>query len=668
MMVAITDPKKGDTILDPACGTAGFLISSYKHVLKANTDENGNCTLSADDRRYINNGYSGYDISPDMVRLSRVNMYLHRFARPQIYEYDTLSSLDRWDEQFDVIMANPPFMTPKGGINPHNRYRVQAKRAEVLFVDYIAEHLNPNGRAAIIVPEGIVFQQTANAYKQLRKYLVDDNLLYAVVSMPAGVFNPYSGVKTSILFIDKALAKNTDKILFIKMTNYGYDLGAQRREIKNNDIPKIIELMHGYKESLVVGEEYELTDTEQGYANLANKIAVASQDYILVGDRYKTMDNSKSTYSMVKIGDAFVTSSGGTPKSTVREYYLNGSIPWLKSGEVVNGFIYNTEEMITEQGLKNSSAKLFPINTVVIAMYGATVGQVGVLKIQSTTNQAICGILPNDKVKPEYLYYLLISKREHLVSLSTGGAQPNISQTIIKNMQIPLPPLEFQDQIVSVINHYQKIINGAREIVDNYSPAVKIDPNWQMVKVEDVLEFVSGVTLSVGECESEDGVPIITIADVSEQGHLKLDNIRKVKTEKNVNKPQKGDLLFNWRNGSKHLVGKTALFDLDGEYLFASFLLGLRPDTDIILSKFLWILLNQYRVEGKYMQFMRQNVNGLFNREELKDVLIPLPPLEVQKQLVAQIDEELQIVEQNKRLINIFEQKITNKIDEIWGK
>ncbi|MGB4590472.1 MAG: N-6 DNA methylase, partial [Clostridiaceae bacterium] len=138
MMVEIVDPKKTDTILDPACGTAGFLISSYKHIREKNRDKDGNSTLSADDRKSMAENFAGYDISPDMVRLSRVNMYLHKFAKPKIYEYDTLTSLDRWDENFDIILANPPFMTPKGGIIPHNRYRVKAKRSEVLFIDYIA--------------------------------------------------------------------------------------------------------------------------------------------------------------------------------------------------------------------------------------------------------------------------------------------------------------------------------------------------------------------------------------------------------------------------------------------------------------------------------------------------------------------------------------------------
>ena len=182
--------------------------------------------------------FCGYDISPDMVRLSRVNLYLHGFANPRIHEYDTLTSEERWDERYDVILANPPFMTPKGGIRPHNRFSIKAKRSEVLFVDYIAEHLNVNGRAGIIVPEGIIFQ-SQNAYKKLRKMLVE-NYLWCVVSLPAGCFNPYSGVKTSILLLDKSLAKRTDEILFVKLENDGFDLGAQRRPNGKNDLPEAL--------------------------------------------------------------------------------------------------------------------------------------------------------------------------------------------------------------------------------------------------------------------------------------------------------------------------------------------------------------------------------------------------------------------------------------------
>src|SRR5574344_115604 len=251
-IVDVVNPTKDDTILDPACGTAGFLISAYKHILK--TAENSDNVLTPTEMKTLTENIQGYDISPDMQKLALVNMYLHQFKEPKIYEYDTLTSLDKWDNYFDVILANPPFMTPKGGIQPHNKFGVKANRSEVLFVDYIMEHINSNGKAGVIVPEGIVFQ-SANAYKELRKKLVDENYLYAVVSLPSGIFQPYSGVKTSILLMDKQLAKRTDKILFVERKNDGYDLGAQRREIDKNDLPKALELIQKWQKTITCHSE-----------------------------------------------------------------------------------------------------------------------------------------------------------------------------------------------------------------------------------------------------------------------------------------------------------------------------------------------------------------------------------------------------------------------------
>ena len=175
-MVQVVNPKKGETILDPACGTAGFLISAYRYILNQNSTNgsqgyaNGWSSqgdkLTADEKKALMDNFHGYDISPDMVRLSRANLYLHGFQQPKIEEYDTLTSEEKWGEMADVILANPPFMSPKGGIRPHKKFMVESSRSEVLFVDYIAEHLTANGRAAVIVPEGIIFQ-SGNAYKQL---------------------------------------------------------------------------------------------------------------------------------------------------------------------------------------------------------------------------------------------------------------------------------------------------------------------------------------------------------------------------------------------------------------------------------------------------------------------------------------------------------------------
>lgn len=478
------NPQKNETVLDPACGTAGFLLSAYKHILKQNTEKRQGDKLTPDQRKKLATNFVGYDISPDMVRLSLANMYLHGFATPQIHEYDSLSSEDRWNETFDVILANPPFMTPKGGIRPHKKFGVQANKAEVLFTDYIAEHLNNNGRACIVVPNGIV-ATTQTAYKQLRKMLVTDCLI-AVISLPAGVFQPYSGVKTSVLILDKRLAKKSQYILFLKVENDGFDLGAQRREIDKNDLPLALQTLEKYKECLASEKAFE--ELPSLATLVAKETVLANKDIGLSSERYFETQKAQTEFEMVKIGDVFKTSSGGTPFRNKSEYYENGTIPWLKSGEVAQGYIYHAEEFITEEGLKNSSAKLFPINSVLVAMYGATAGQVGILKFKATTNQAVCAIYPNEKVIPEYLYWVLKQQTQAFVELSTGGGQPNISQQIIKDFEIPLPPLEKQQQIVSEIESYQSEIEGLKSEIKNKEQKIKskIDEVWGVTEIADV--------------------------------------------------------------------------------------------------------------------------------------------------------------------------------------
>ena len=312
-MVEVLAPQKGETILDPACGTAGFLISAYKHIMRrhdpsdpSNRSDRSVKPLTPDEKGRLAKNFKGYDISPDMVRLSLVNLYLHGFTDPHIYEYDSLTSEERWNEFADVILANPPFMSPKGGIKPHKRFSIQAKRSEVLFVDYMAEHLTPTGRAAIIVPEGIIFQ-SQTAYKELRKLLVENSLV-AVVSLPAGCFNPYSGVKTSILILDKSLAKQSDTIAFFKAEADGFGLGAQRRAIEKNDLPQVQAELAEYLNHLRTGHDMDclppITDIpfDTGLVVPKEKLA-ANGDYNLSGERYREGVAELHSFPMRPLGE-----------------------------------------------------------------------------------------------------------------------------------------------------------------------------------------------------------------------------------------------------------------------------------------------------------------------------------------------------------------------------
>lgn len=667
-IVDIVKPTKTDTILDPACGTAGFLISAYKFIQKFVQDSNQQ--LTPQERTTLTENIQGYDISPDMVKLALVNMYLHKFKDPKIYEYDTLTQDTRWDNYFDCILANPPFMTPKGGIKPHNKFGVKANRSEVLFVDYIMEHLNSTGRAGVIVPEGIVFQ-SANAYKELRKKLVDENYLYAVVSLPSGIFQPYSGVKTTILLLDRQLAKKTDKVLFVEIQNDGFDLGAQRRETPDkNDLPKALEFIHQWQNSINTQTKFT---TESKLVTVVEKSKLAeNEEYNLTASRYKVVqDFSNCKWDIVKVGDICETTSGGTPLKSREDFYYPQEIPWINSGEVRNGEIYQANKYISRIGLEKSSAKIVPANSVLVAMYGATAGQVGLLKIEASTNQAICSILPNERFNPKFLYYVLSSKTNDLIEMSVGGAQPNISQGIIKNIQIPLPPLEVQEEIVKELNGYQAVIDGAKKVTESYLPSFPTRDNWQQVKLGELYNISYGVTVAIPENMDDNGIKIISTAETTIDGYLDYSKIRKVKCldkyQQHILKPN--TLLFNWRNAPKH-VGKTVIFEeTDEKYICASFLLPMENiASERVINKWAWYEINRLRRLGYFMQNSRQAVNQTnFNGALLADTKIYLPSIEEQEEMMNAMSQEEKAIEECKKLIKLHQEKINTKIQSIWG-
>lgn len=650
-MVEILDPKKGDTIADPACGTAGFLISSYKHILKQNTKNSLGDLLTPDERTKLMTQFTGYDISPDMVRLSLVNMYLHGFPNPNIQEYDTLTSEEKWDEYFDIILANPPFMTPKGGIRPHNRFSVQANKAEVLFTDYIAEHINPvSGKAAIVVPNGIV-ATTNKAYKELRKLLVNESLL-AVISLPAGVFQPYSGVKTSVLILDKRLAKKTDKILFLKINNDGFDLGAQRRLIDKNDLPKALETIQNYRDSISKGEEY-IFDWEN--ISLTEKTRILeSNDISLSAERYFEKAKISTDYPVKQLKDLIQIQSGfafnskqfneynGFPLIRIRDIKTN-STKTFYTGD------YN-EDFIVENG------------DLIIGMDGEfnhTIWNGG----QALLNQRVCRIINYKDCLKNYISYVLTKPLKKIEDDTIAVTVKHISVRQILNIEIPLPPLEIQKEIVAEIEGYQKIIDGAKQVVENYKPTIKINPDWEMVELGEICKPEYGFT----ETAKETGdVRFIRITDIDSNGKLKNTDLKFVDLNKEAKRSvvKAGDLLVA-RTGATY--GKTMIFEEVYPAVFASFLIRLNFEQSKILNKFYWCFAQSQDYINQASKLVTGGGQPQFNGNAIVKIQIPLPPLETQEQIISAIEEEQKIVDANKKLIEIFEQKIKDRIDEVWG-
>ncbi len=251
LMCELVSPKIGETIGDPACGTGGFLLGAYQHILTTHTSKNhmtkdedgferGFGDKLTDQRLWTDlreKTFFGYDFDTTMVRIGLMNLMLHGITYPNIERVDTLSKKYNEDNQYDVVLANPPF---KGSIDAgdiNENLSLKTKKTELLFVNRIINSLKIGGRATVIVPDGVLFG-SSNAHKSLRKMLIEDCELQGVVSMPSGVFKPYAGVSTAIVVFVKG--GTTERVWFYDMQADGYSLDDKRDRIEVNDLPDIV--------------------------------------------------------------------------------------------------------------------------------------------------------------------------------------------------------------------------------------------------------------------------------------------------------------------------------------------------------------------------------------------------------------------------------------------
>jgi type I restriction enzyme M protein len=653
-IVSIVDPKKNESILDPACGTAGFLISAYKHIVRANTNAKGTVKLTPEEKGRLARNIKGYDISPDMVRLSLVNLYLHGFPLPQITEYDTLTQEDKWNELADVILANPPFMSPKGGIKPHKRFSIDAKRSEVLFVDYMAEHLTANGRAGIIVPEGIIFQ-SQGAYKDLRKMLVKNSLV-AVISLPAGCFNPYSGVKTSILILDKALAKQSDTIGFFKVENDGFGLGAQRRAMDGSDLPQVKAEIDAYFHALRSRKPIDGLNPSCGLIVPKEKIS-ENGDYNLSGERYRVGASANHSFPLVFLGETglFRVESGGTPKSEVEEYW-NGGIPWatlvdLPATDFISE-ISTTKRTISKKGLKESSAKMIPANSVIVSTR-ATIGRIAINRVPIATNQGFKNVVIEDfeRAVPEYVALALTRLVPTMQAWATGGTFAEISKSKFCELQIPLPPLEVQTEIVAEIDGYQKVIDGARAVLDNYRPHIPIHPDWPKRELGTLAENLDSRRVPITKGDRKEGpFPYYGASGI-------VDYVADYLFDE--------DILLISEDGANLLARSTPIsFSVSGKCWVnnhAHILKFANPAT----QKFVEVHLNAISIE----EFVNGAAQPKLTQQALNSILIPIPDdVSIQKSIVAEIEAEQALVAANRELIDRFEKKIQATLARVWGE
>jgi type I restriction enzyme M protein len=667
-MVEVVRPRVGETVLDPACGTGGFLISAYKHMRAAA----GRMTPAKLEK--LHKSIEGYDISPDMVRLSRVNMYLHQFPQPAVYEYDTLSDESRWAAKADVILANPPFMTPKGGIRPHKKFGVKANRSEVLFVDYFMEHLTAEGRAAVIVPEGIIFQ-SAGAYVNLRKLLLN-GYLWAVASLPAGLFNPYSGVKTSILFMDRKVAALGGPVLFAKVEADGFDLGAQRRANGVGDLPAALELLlsahdkltQGAVPSDLHGRLFEKTAID--HLAVPREMILAEGDNSLSMERYRPQEKrGKQKWPMVKLGDVCEFLSGGTPSKNDPNNW-NGDIPWVSPKDMKALIINDSIDHISKNGIKNSATRFVPPRTILIVVRSGILAHslpIAMTGSPVAFNQDIRALITSKKVLPEYVLAVLAGNEKKILQsgIKRGGTVHSFQSGYLEKLELPLPPLSVQEEIVAEISRYQAVIDGARAVVDNWQPSFAVDPEWPVVKMENVCEINPESGLPEELFNSE----YFTYIDISsvENGNGIIAPGAPIKAQDAPSRARRiirdGDVLLS--TVRPNLKAFAIVRGLPNKRLASTGFAVLRPKRSI-LSETIFTFLLSDDIQAQMIGRMGKGAYPSINQSDVAALRIPLPPLSVQKEIVARIEAERELVRSNEKLIELMKQHIEETIARVW--
>ena len=361
-----------------------------------------------------------------------------------------------------------------------------------------------------------------------------------------------------------------------------------------------------------------------------------------------------------KLGDLTTTTSGGTPKRNEKSYW-GGNIGWLKSGELNDGYITSVEEYITNEGLIKSSAKLFPKGTLLIAMYGATVGKLGILEIETTTNQAICGIL-NDKNKFEtfFMFYYFRKIREKMIEDSFGGAQPNLSQTYIKDLDIPLPPLEEQKRIVAKLNilfaKIDKAIALHQKNIDEANVFMASVLNDVFVELEEKYEKkeLSALVSKLGD--GLHGTPkyndngeyyFINGANVKDNKIIFNQNTKKVNEEEyNKYKKELNDrTIFVSINGT---IGNVGLYNNE------KCILGKSACYFNLLENIDKIYITYVLKNGDFQEYIEENSTGAtiknVSLKTMRAYRLPLPPLKTQQKVVSYLDEISQKMEKIKQI------------------
>lgn len=668
-MVRLVNPQIGETVYDPFCGTGGFLIESFRYIY------NNMARTEANLRTLRESTVYGNEIT-NTARITKMNMILAGDGHSNIEMKDSLANpidgaTTYTDEKgvvhhngFDIVLANMPYSqkTKHGSL-----YDLPSTNGDSICVQHCMKAINnaaENGRMALVVPEGFLFRKDLS---KTREYLLDHCQLQSIISLPQGVFLPYTGVKTDIIYatnVNKKVKTSGKKknFWYFDVKSDGYTLDNHRRKLEtSSDLAKY--------------EEYRKLDEEQTSDMMKVGFEVIPLDkvrrnsFILVGSRYRSLTTS-SNLQTVNFSDIATLTRGVNYQKNQQSTIRTNNIILPADNITLDGELIISKEIFVDETVNLSDDKRLKKGDIFICMSSGSKEHIGkVAFVEQDTNYyagGFMGIIRTNPQKclPNYLYYyLLLSKkyREEIKILTQGANINNISSTI-NSIMIPLPSLDRQAQIVSELASYHNVILSAQRIIKNYSPVLPISEEWTSVKLGDLFEVATDLI----DPQSKNGyVNYVGLENIESNSGKIIGQIeceyQNIKSAKRVF--SKGDILFG---KLRPALNKVTFAQFDG--ICSTDIIVLRAKNEDTISEFYSILLRN-------SDFNKMVLNGCsggqlprVDIEYLLDLPIQQVPNAEQYKLLKQVKDEQQLIEPSAQIVDTFMQKLKSRTTEIWGE
>lgn len=672
-MVRLVNPQIGETIYDPFCGTGGFLIESFRYIYNNMARTEANIKMLREHTVY------GNEIT-NTARITKMNMILAGDGHSNINMRDSLANpidgkatyRDNDGSEhhygYDIVLANMPYSqkTKHGEL-----YDLPSTNGDSICVQHCMKAINstsPNGRMALVVPEGFLFRKDLT---RTREYLLENCQLQSIISLPQGVFLPYTGVKTDIIYatkVNQKIKKSEKKkeFWYFDVKSDGYTLDNHRRKL---DTPS----------DLVKYEEFRKLDKDQSteMTNVGFEIIplnkVRNNYNILVGSKYRKKKTIISDYEIVTIGDVSTLVSGyGFPMLLQGQ---EGTIPFYKVSDM--NFVGNEVEMFDSNNYVSMEVAQkqkwipAPKGTIIFPKIGAAIAtnKKRILSKSAIFDNNVMGIICNEKIIPKFMWYILNS-----IDISTWATlanPPSISKDSVLAQEIPLPSIDIQEYIVSELDGYNRIILSAKQIANNYIP--NINCNIENVRYY-TIEDIATVRPSKDEIRQLPKDTIVSFVPMATLNTFNPDFI--AEEERKIEDVLSGFTYF--RNEDILLAKITPCFEngkagiarnlKNGIGFGSTEYIVIRANPDIVYPEWLFYHINT----PLFIKGGKSHMTGTAGQQRIdinyvKQYQVPIPSLEQQKIILDSISAERKLIESSKQLIDVFEKKISNRINDIWN-